>query len=250
MNKQYRALRLDVKSVTDAGEFAGYASTRTKDQGGDMILEGAFKRTIDQNGGRFPILWFHDPAQPIGLGEVKEDGHGLFTKGRLNLDKQLGRDVHSDMKFGVVDRMSIGFMTVQSEWDDKKQARLISEVRLLEYSLITKNFAMNEQALITSVKTFNDPVVRQFLEAWNIVEAVGADVKEGRVLSAKNKEYVESAIEAMTKATESLSALLEAAGSGSSQKRLSGDVRLSGPSMADVLRRSIELAKTKFAGLV
>jgi uncharacterized protein len=150
--KAFRSLKLQIKSVNEDGEFEGYASTREKDQGGDIILEGAFKRTIDQNGGVFPILWFHDPTQPIGLGSVKEDGHGLYTKGKLNLDKQLGRDVHSDMKFGVVDRMSIGYITVESEWDDKKQARIISELKLLEYSLITKNFAMNEHALVTAVK--------------------------------------------------------------------------------------------------
>lgn len=211
MPRQLRALKLDVKSVTEAGEFEGYASTRDRDQGGDIMAEGAFKRTIDLNGGVFPILWFHDPAQPVGLGTVKEDGHGLFTKGRLNLEKQIGRDTHSDMKFGVVDRMSIGFLTVQSEYDQEREARVISEVRLLEYSLITKNFAMNEQALITNVKSLSDPVVRSFVDAWAVISELKTEVKEGRVLSARNKQHVESAIEAMQKATESLSSLLAAA---------------------------------------
>ncbi len=211
MVRQLKALKLNLKRVEEDGEFEGYASTRERDQGGDIILEGAFKRTIDQNGGEFPILWFHDPTKPVGLGVVKEDGHGLFTKGRLNLEKQLGRDLRSDMKFGVVDRMSIGYSVVQAEWQDEKEARVISELKLHEYSLITKNFAMNEGALLTNVKSLSDPLVRKFMEAWDAVAEVRAEVKEGRVLSAKNKLHVEAAIVAMTTATESLAALLTAA---------------------------------------
>lgn len=251
---EYKALKVEFKAVDDTGQFEGYASTRTKDQGGDVVAEGAFKRTIDQNGGVFPILWFHDPATPVGLGEVREDGHGLYTKGRLNLDKQIAKDLLSDMKFGVVDRLSIGFRTIQSEYDSEKDVRMITEARLLEYSLITKNFAMNEQALITNVKSLEHPTVKQFIDAWEVVEELRRDVKEGRVLSAKNRAHVESAIGSMTTATQALSELLAAASpEPDTGKSHSGDGELTTeqPSSSEylhLLRQNVEAMKSSFTG--
>lgn len=259
MRSQYKAFKLDVKSVTESGQFEGYASTRAKDQGGDIVAEGAFKRTIDLNKGTFPILWFHDPTQPVGLGQVQEDGHGLFTTGRLNLDKQLGRDLHSDMKFGVVDRMSIGFVAVQSDWDEKQQARVITELKLLEYSLITKNFAMNEQALVTGVKHLHDPTVERFLNAYTLVSELSQGVKEGRVLSAKNRSHVQQAIEAMQQATASLSALLEAADPlpNTGKSHFGGDSASLEPrepsgnsEMLHLLRQHVASAKSVFEGVL
>jgi uncharacterized protein len=151
---EYKALRFEVKSITDSGEFEGYASTRKKDSYGDIVVKGAFKRTIDHNK-NFPILWFHDPAQPIGLSTyMEEDDHGLYTKGQIDLDIELGQRVYSGMKKGYIDRMSIGYRTLKDDWDKEQDARLLKEVQLLEYSMITKNFAANDAALISSVKSF------------------------------------------------------------------------------------------------
>lgn len=151
---EYKALRFEVKSITDSGEFEGYASTRKRDSYGDIVVKGAFKRTIDHNK-NFPILWFHDPAQPIGLSTyMEEDDHGLYTKGQIDLDIELGQRVYSGMKKGYIDRMSIGYRTLKDDWDEEQNARLLKEVQLLEYSMITKNFAANDAALISSVKSF------------------------------------------------------------------------------------------------
>lgn len=156
MRIQTKELTLRLKQLDENGTFEGHASTRTKDLGGDIIAPGAFKRTIDLNQGIFPILYFHDPRSPIGISdEVREDRHGLYTKGRLNLDKQLARDVHSDMKMGIVNALSIGFQTVQADYDRKLDARVIKELKLFEYSLLTRGFAMQPDALVTGVKAWN-----------------------------------------------------------------------------------------------
>ena len=48
------------------GRFEGYLSVfGNEDRYGDIVEPGAFTRTIEQNGGRFPLLWFHDPAEPV-----------------------------------------------------------------------------------------------------------------------------------------------------------------------------------------
>ena len=152
---EFKALQFEVKNISKTGEFEGYASTRKKDSYGDIVTKGAFKRTIDENKGTFPILWFHQPDQPIGISTyMEEDEHGLYTKGQIDLDIELGQRVYSGMKKGYIDRLSIGYRTIQDEWDEKQNARLLKEVQLLEYSLITRNFAANDEALLRAVKSF------------------------------------------------------------------------------------------------
>lgn len=154
MAVEFKALRFEVKEMTEAGEFKGYASTRKKDSYGDIVAPGAFKRTIDHNAGAVPVLWFHDPMRPIGKSMMMaEDEHGLYTEGVLDLDIEDGRRVYSGMRKGYIDRMSIGFMTMRDSWDKQQDARIIEEVKLLEYSMITKNFAANDAALVTGVKS-------------------------------------------------------------------------------------------------
>ena len=39
---------------------------------------------LAERGGRVMMLWQHDPGQPIGVwDEVREDGNGLWVKGRI-----------------------------------------------------------------------------------------------------------------------------------------------------------------------
>jgi HK97 family phage prohead protease len=150
---EHKAFRFEIKGISDSGEFEGYASTRKKDSYGDVVVKGAFKRTIDHNKDGFPILWFHDPSMPIGKSiTLAEDDHGLYTKGQIDLDTELGKRVYSGMKKGYIDRMSIGYRTLQEDFEEG--TRLLKEVQLLEYSMITKGFAANDTALITSVKSF------------------------------------------------------------------------------------------------
>src|SRR5690606_16996933 len=61
------------------------------------------------------------------------------------------------------DRMSIGYRTIQEDYDKDQDARILKEVQLLEYSMITKNFAANDAALLTSVKRtyFRDDEIEQ-----------------------------------------------------------------------------------------
>lgn len=154
MKVERKGLRFQLKGMSEKGAFTGYASTRNKDLVGDVIQEGAFKRTIDQNGGKFPILFFHDPTQPCGIStSMQEDGHGLFTEGQLDLDTECGQKVYSGVQKGYIDRLSIGFSAVDSEYDPANETRVLKEIRLYEYSMITKNFAAQPEALITGVKT-------------------------------------------------------------------------------------------------
>lgn len=160
MNIELKTFQFELKAVDDAqGIIEGYGSVfNNVDHGKDRVMPGAFKRTIQnakqrsQKSGKpvlFKMLWQHDPEKPIGVWtDAKEDDHGLQIKGQINLQTQLGREAYELIKQGAVDELSIGYDTIDSDYD--KSIRNLKELRLWEISPVT--FAMNDQALVTGVK--------------------------------------------------------------------------------------------------
>jgi len=64
-----RSVDFRMKSLSDAGEFEGYASVfGNEDSYGDIIEPGAFAKTLKEHGddNPIPILWQHDTYAPIG----------------------------------------------------------------------------------------------------------------------------------------------------------------------------------------
>lgn len=143
----------ELKAVND-GEIEGYGSTfGNVDLGGDVVMPGAFARTIAKHAeeGTMPkMLWGHDAhGLPIGAWEeIKEDRRGLYLKGRL-ADTQMGRDVRTLAKMRAVDRMSIGYSIVDAEIR-KDGALMLKELDLWEVSIV--NFPMNPEAAIVAAK--------------------------------------------------------------------------------------------------
>lgn len=153
---EHMEVPFELKSLDDeTGTFEGYASVfGNVDLGNDVVMPGAFKRTLDHSKGAIPILWFHDPSQPVGIGiEASEDAKGLLVKGQLDLNTQRGREVHSGMKMGYIQSMSIGYKAIGKEIKDG--VRHLTELALPEYSLLTKGFAMNPEAAVESVKALD-----------------------------------------------------------------------------------------------
>ncbi|NBE08687.1 HK97 family phage prohead protease [Paragemmobacter ruber] len=127
-------------AVTGAG-LEGYASVfGVADQGGDVVLPGAYAASLKRlaaEGRRVKMLWQHDPAQPIGVwDEVREDARGLWVKGRLLTDLAQGREAAALLAAGAMDGLSIGYRTLRADRDARGQRRL-AEVELWEVSLVT-----------------------------------------------------------------------------------------------------------------
>ncbi len=127
--------------VAEGAVVSGYASVfGLRDQGGDIVMPGAYAAALERlhaGGGRVRMLWQHDPAQPIGLwDEVREDGRGLFVKGRLLTEVARGREAAALMAAGAVDGLSIGYRTLRAEKLAGGGRRLL-ELELWEVSLVT-----------------------------------------------------------------------------------------------------------------
>jgi HK97 family phage prohead protease len=144
------SLPLEIKADSDPGCFSGYGAVfGNKDRDGDVITPGAFAASLKA---RKPILlWQHDTKSPIGaFDEVREDGRGLYVKGRLSMEGK-GAEAYSLLKLGALNGLSIGFVTREACRDSVKGARVITKADLMEVSLVT--FPANELARVESVKT-------------------------------------------------------------------------------------------------
>ncbi len=142
----------------------GYASVfDVCDHSGDVVQRGAYASSLAamvSEGRQAKMLWQHDPAQPIGVWEdLREDGHGLYVKGRLLQTVSRGREAAALIEAGAIDGLSIGFRARKATKNDKGQ-RLLTELELWEVSLVT--FPMQARARV-GVKgdTQADPDLRE-----------------------------------------------------------------------------------------
>lgn len=157
---EFKSFELEVKDVDSNGMIRGYASTfGNVDLGMDIVDKGAFKKSLKENRGVFPILADHDPSKQIGWNmRAEEDDKGLFVEGKLDLNVQAAREKYSLAKdavaLGAKSGLSIGYMTIKAEPDrEKPMVRRIKEVKLFEYSFVT--FPMNTAAMVTGLKALN-----------------------------------------------------------------------------------------------
>lgn len=140
---------MSVKALSEDGSFEGIlASYNTVDLGGDKILPGAFTKTMQERGNEIPMLWQHDPHQPIGTLSLSDSATGLMVKGQLLMDLPQAKVAYTLLKAKVIKGLSIGFDTVKDMIDNG--VRQLKEVRLWEGSVVT--FPMNEACMITAVK--------------------------------------------------------------------------------------------------
>ena len=149
--------------MDDAGTFVGLGAVYNNvDLGGDQILPGAFTRTLAA-GKSFPLLWQHDPSNPIGTAKVTDTPAGLQVTGTLLLSDPTAQKAYTFMKAGVIKGLSIGYDTIQETFAD--DVRQLIELRLWEISCVT--FPMNESAQISSVKAISDSERARHLKAIN-----------------------------------------------------------------------------------
>jgi HK97 family phage prohead protease len=174
-----RDYNFKIKSLSDEGTFQGLAAAYGNvDLGGDVIEPGAFAKSI-ASGKAFPLLWQHQPDNPIGTVKVSNSRDGLFVDGTLMMSDPTAQKAHTFMKSGVVKGLSIGYDVLQEHFDNAG-IRHLTEVKLWEVSAVT--FPMNESAQIFSVKgrdaTANLAAAARFIKS---VLAVEDDEARGRI---------------------------------------------------------------------
>jgi len=159
---EYKAFPFEsVKSEIDLEKrtIALHSSvTMNVDLGDDIILPGAFEKTLrekreDSKGTwRIPLLWQHDSDVPIGKPlELYEDNTGLYSVDEIP-DTGPGCPGTRALilaKSGVVWGCSIGYSPHGAVFNEETGIRTIPEIELFERSIVT--FPMNESARILGV---------------------------------------------------------------------------------------------------
>lgn len=152
----------------DLGTFEGHCATWDIDLQKDRIPRGAFEKTLRQakadlakRDGEFiwPVCWQHNLNEPIGgIYEAYEDSKGLFVRGMLDLDTELGRRAFSALKKKYMDSFSIGYKPVRHHMESEKGIpggiRVLDEIHLYEVSVVL--FPANPEARVRGVKTAYD----------------------------------------------------------------------------------------------
>jgi uncharacterized protein len=129
----------------------GYASLfNIVDEGGDVILPGAFAASLRASGARgVRMLFQHDPREPVGVWlNLVEDGLGLKVHGRLSQGASRADDLARLIADGAIDGLSIGFRARTASRDRQSGLRRLRSVELIEISLVT--FPMLKSARINT----------------------------------------------------------------------------------------------------
>ena len=146
-------IKFELKSVDEAqGIFEGVASAyrKTPDKVKDIAKPGCFKKTASEHP-EVPSFFMHDIMLPIGTVALTDGATGLNVKGTLTRGVQKAEETLLLMKAGVIKTLSIGYDVIQKEFKDG--IRYLTEVRVHEVSVVVGDFAADDMALITAVKT-------------------------------------------------------------------------------------------------
>ncbi|CAH0497746.1 HK97 family phage prohead protease [Novosphingobium sp. CECT 9465] len=126
------------KAAKASLRFAGYAAIfRKRDSGGDTILPGAFRASLDRRvseGLRLPLLWQHRPDQQIGwIDMVGEDERGLRVVASITAKESAATRA---LKDGAVDGLSFGYRVRQGR--TLPDGRELHDLDIMEVSLVTR----------------------------------------------------------------------------------------------------------------
>jgi HK97 family phage prohead protease len=203
---EYKSVALEMKaSSKEEGVYEGYFSIfGNVDDGGDIIMPGAFSKTIQERQKRVKVLFGHNWDKLIGpYPEVlHEDAKGLYAKGRLTISKGGNRGAfYADeawalMKDQALNEGSIAYSPLPGryEYNDSYTVRTLHEVKLYEISLVP--LGMNPLTEVAAVKALWMPGApgvagEKYLD---LIGQVAAELKVGKVLSSANLDKVKTVI--------------------------------------------------------
>lgn len=170
--KTFRVAELKATPNDGPGAFRAIVSVfGNVDHGGDRMIKGAFKKTLEERG-LPPIVWSHNwDTPPIGaVQKAEERQEGLYIKGRLFVgddeDSPMARAVYTAMKATdgndqpVLREFSFGYRPtgVKFVTEDDEEIREITDVEL--YEVGPTLVGMNPDTRLIGVKAMSEELQR------------------------------------------------------------------------------------------
>ncbi len=152
---QYKVADIDSKQRQVKAYFSAFGNV---DSDGDVIVKGAGRKTIQENGpgGKDIIRHFlnHEfqskqGALPIGkIKELGEDNYGNYFVSKIARTKA-GQDIYTLYEDGFINNHSFGFMKIKQR--QEKGVNYILEYKMFEVSTVT-TWSANENTPTIEVK--------------------------------------------------------------------------------------------------
>ena len=178
---------LEWKAAGGSGELEGYVSVfGNLDQGGDVVMPGAFKKTLadwSRSAQPLPLIADHDLSTDGVIGsvrEAKEDPVGLWVRAGFSSDPK-AQSVRTKMIEGHLKGMSFTYDAVKHYMGQfaGKSARFLQELRLFEATVTP--FPMNTLALASAKAAMTSASVNDLPDsAFAYIEPGGTKDAEGK----------------------------------------------------------------------
>ena len=160
----------------ESGIITGYFSVfGNVDSDGDIVLPGAFRKTIKENGpdspkSRILHLYMHDPSKILAKPHVlKEDKKGLYFESKIS-ETSLGKDVLQLYRDKVLTEHSIGYQIVKREVDESGKERIQKLVELKLWEGSTVGWGANMEATVETVKAGDKKEFNKIIEKIKALE--------------------------------------------------------------------------------
>jgi uncharacterized protein len=187
LNTKKKSVSYQVKGMDDKeGIVIAYANVYgNEDLDGDISMPGSFDKTINESYKKLRVFKDHNQFIQLGIPMEKpktDDPVGLLTTTKFNLEKEVSRDMFSDIKlnmqYGKDVDLSIGFNVVKRDNNDRRK---ITEYALWEYSFLS-NWGANPMATATAIKG-KDKIdyIKNFL-----VDAYNLNYSDARLIKIEN----------------------------------------------------------------
>ena len=135
--------------------IAGYANTTDKDRVGDVVTANAWAKGIENFRKNPVLLYQHKHDCPIGrVDKITVDRKGLFVEANISDAAETLHAVQSLIKDGALKSFSVGFRVNDGKYDHKTDSMTITDVELLEISVVS--VPANQESLFSIRKSFDD----------------------------------------------------------------------------------------------
>lgn len=132
----------------------------------DISVYGSYTKTIQERFHRLKWYKNHNQNELLGVPkEASQTNEHLVVVGKLNLNKQISKDIYEDYKIYAAEgkslEHSVGVIAVKRDQQDKRK---VLEWKWFEYSTLT-NWGANPNTPMLSIKSEDNPLdAIEFLE--------------------------------------------------------------------------------------
>jgi len=213
---------IELKADKPGSFTARIATLGVIDKDGDVTLPGAFPQ------GKEILISAYDHTSwsgglPIGKGFIRENGNDVLVDGELNLNSATGKEHYETIKFAPhLQEWSYGFKILEideeSAWKDNPNVfRVLKRLDVFEASPVLRGAGVETATLAIKSDdkgaTYSDQTEAVLAAAheWLARTKSLADLrrKDGRVLSAANRERLGKCHESLTSVVADLKDLLD-----------------------------------------